>query len=108
MGQLLQLKPASELGEGFIESFVFPFLPLPGNMSASERKEPQNAERREPWSGYDDEKDAIAVYNAHVDVSDVDEAKLIRKIDWRLIPWLSLLHLLCFLDRTSIGNAKVH
>jgi hypothetical protein len=42
-----------------------------------------------------------------LDVSQVDERKLLRKIDLYLIPWLSLLYLLSFLDRTSIGNAKV-
>lgn len=47
------------------------------------------------------------VYRADVDTSEVDEKKLLRKIDMRLIPWLSLLYLLSFLDRTSIGNAKV-
>ncbi|KAK0239153.1 MFS general substrate transporter [Armillaria nabsnona] len=44
------------------------------------------------------------VYNAHIDVSRVDERKLMRKIDIALIPWLSFLYLLSFLDRTSIGN----
>ncbi|ESK89347.1 high-affinity nicotinic acid transporter [Moniliophthora roreri MCA 2997] len=48
------------------------------------------------------------LYNAHVDVSGVDERKLIRKIDFALIPWLSFLYLLSFLDRTSIGNAKLY
>ncbi|KAF8226835.1 MFS general substrate transporter [Tricholoma matsutake] len=48
------------------------------------------------------------LYNAHVDVSEVDERKLLRKIDLALIPWLSLLYLLSFLDRTSIGNAKLY
>ncbi|KAH7915264.1 major facilitator superfamily domain-containing protein [Hygrophoropsis aurantiaca] len=48
------------------------------------------------------------IYNADVDVSGVDERKLMRKIDWRTIPWLSFLYLLCFLDRTSIGNAKLY
>ena len=38
---------------------------------------------------------------------DIDERKLMRKLDWALIPWLSFLYLLSFLDRTSIGNAKV-
>ncbi|KAJ5038641.1 uncharacterized protein L3040_006322 [Drepanopeziza brunnea f. sp. 'multigermtubi'] len=33
--------------------------------------------------------------------------KLLRKIDWHLIPFLSLLYLLSFLDRTNIGNAKL-
>ena len=33
--------------------------------------------------------------------------KLLRKLDLWLVPWLSFLYLLSFLDRTSIGNAKV-
>lgn len=37
----------------------------------------------------------------------IDEKKLLRKIDWVLIPWLSFLYLVAFLDRSSIGNAKV-
>jgi hypothetical protein len=48
-----------------------------------------------------------ASQEVQIDVSQVDERKLVRKIDLRLIPWLSLLYLLSFLDRTSIGNAKV-
>lgn len=36
----------------------------------------------------------------------VDKA-LVRRLDWVLIPWLCILYLLAFLDRTNIGNAKV-
>ena len=35
------------------------------------------------------------------------DKKLVRKLDFRLVPWLSLLYLLSFLDRTNIGNAKI-
>jgi len=35
------------------------------------------------------------------------EKKLVWKLDLRLVPWLSLLYLLSFLDRTNIGNAKL-
>ncbi|KAJ3066953.1 hypothetical protein HDU98_009818 [Podochytrium sp. JEL0797] len=35
------------------------------------------------------------------------EAALVRKLDWRLIPFLSWLYLICFLDRANIGNARV-
>lgn len=35
------------------------------------------------------------------------EKNLIWKLDMRLVPWLSLLYLLSFLDRTNIGNAKI-
>ena len=68
---------------------------------------PQDTENQEVLSNDSEEKNLTALYNPHVDVSGVDEAKLVRKLDWRLIPWLSFLYLLSFLDRTSIGNAKV-
>ena len=42
-----------------------------------------------------------------IDISNVDERKLLRKLDWQLIPWLTFLYLLSFLDRSSIGNARV-
>ena len=48
--------------------------------------------------------EATGVYNADVDISGVDEKKLMRRIDIALIPWLSFLYLLSFLDRTSIGK----
>jgi hypothetical protein len=35
------------------------------------------------------------------------EKRLLRKLDLRLIPWLCLLYLISFLDRTNIGNAKI-
>ena len=50
------------------------------------------------------EKIESPVYNAHIDVSEVDERQLLRKLDWWLVPWLSFLYLLSFLDRTSIGK----
>ncbi|CAG8974486.1 hypothetical protein HYALB_00011636 [Hymenoscyphus albidus] len=33
--------------------------------------------------------------------------KLVRKMDLHLIPFLALIYLLCFLDRTNVGNAKL-
>ncbi|QIW96790.1 hypothetical protein AMS68_002308 [Peltaster fructicola] len=35
------------------------------------------------------------------------DKKLVRRLDWMLIPWLSFLYLVSFLDRTNIGNAKI-
>jgi hypothetical protein len=32
---------------------------------------------------------------------------VLRKIDWRLLPMLTLLYILSFLDRGNIGNARV-
>jgi len=33
--------------------------------------------------------------------------RLVRKVDWVLLPFLALLYLLSFLDRTNIGNARL-
>ncbi|KAF1949346.1 MFS nicotinic acid transporter-like protein Tna1 [Byssothecium circinans] len=35
------------------------------------------------------------------------DRKLLWRLDLKLIPWLSFLYLISFLDRTNIGNAKV-
>ncbi|PWY94962.1 MFS general substrate transporter [Aspergillus sclerotioniger CBS 115572] len=44
-------------------------------------------------------------------LSEEEKAKIDRalvwKLDLRLIPWLSLLYLVSFLDRTNVGNAKL-
>lgn len=37
----------------------------------------------------------------------IDEKKLVRKIDIRIIPLFTILYLLSFLDRGNIGNAKI-
>ncbi|KAI0001903.1 MFS general substrate transporter [Russula vinacea] len=36
------------------------------------------------------------------------DLKLKRKIDFRLLPWLTLLYLMNYLDRGSIGNARAY
>jgi hypothetical protein len=47
------------------------------------------------------------LYRSQVDTSAIDPYKLKRKIDFRLLPWLALLYLMNYLDRGSIGNARV-
>ncbi|CZT49129.1 related to allantoate permease [Rhynchosporium secalis] len=37
----------------------------------------------------------------------VETKKLLRKLDLHLIPFLALFYLLCFLDRTNVGNARL-
>ena len=46
-------------------------------------------------------------YRPEVDTSSIDPRKLKRKINFRLLPWLAVLYLVCSLDRGSIGNARV-
>ena len=44
---------------------------------------------------------------ANVDFSHIDAKKVLRKMDFRLIPMLSILYLMAFLDRGNVGNAKI-
>jgi hypothetical protein len=37
--------------------------------------------------------------NSDIDTSGVDEAKLMRKIDWHVLPCICIMYLLAFLDR---------
>jgi MFS family permease len=39
--------------------------------------------------------------------SGINEAALVRKQDWRLLPPLTILYLLSFLDRSNVGNARI-
>ncbi|TFK66710.1 MFS general substrate transporter [Pluteus cervinus] len=76
----------------------------PGSLSLSSAPSDRASDKEASLT----EPPKATLYNAHIDVSDIDEKKLIRKIDIALIPWLSFLYLLSFLDRTSIGNAKLY
>jgi hypothetical protein len=45
--------------------------------------------------------------DSNFDHHGIDEKKLVRKIDWRILPGVILLYLLSFLDRSNVANAKV-
>ncbi|KAI9566948.1 major facilitator superfamily domain-containing protein [Boletus coccyginus] len=55
--------------------------------------------------------DSIDAIEAHGDARDANghkvHARVLRKVDWHVLPLVTLLYLLCFLDRNNIGNAKI-
>ncbi|KAJ7111201.1 major facilitator superfamily domain-containing protein [Mycena crocata] len=53
----------------------------------------------------DDEKRAFAA--ADVSWDPAEERALVRRLDLRIVPLITLLYLCNFIDRTNIGNAKV-
>ncbi len=69
--------------------------------SSFEQKEPAVDVTTSATPNHDD------LYRPEVDTSSINESKLMRKVDIYVIPWLALLYLLNFLDRGTIGNAKV-
>ncbi|KAF2663781.1 MFS general substrate transporter [Microthyrium microscopicum] len=42
-----------------------------------------------------------------LNVHGVNEKALLRKLDWKLLPALSILYLLSFLDRSNVANARL-
>ncbi|KAG5643390.1 hypothetical protein DXG03_001004 [Asterophora parasitica] len=68
-------------------------------------------------SSYDDtisgdkEKDRVTVVEQapeqSVLVSEEEYKKILRKLDIHLLPFVSVLYLLSFLDRANIGNARI-
>ncbi|KAL0261306.1 hypothetical protein SLS55_005003 [Diplodia seriata] len=48
-----------------------------------------------------DEQAAVPEYDAK------ETQRILRKVDYRLLPMLTLLYVLSFIDRSNIGNAKV-
>lgn len=57
--------------------------------------------------GGDDYDIGYAVDAVDVEHGEINEKRILRKMDIRLIPMLSLLYFLSFLDRGNIGNARI-
>jgi hypothetical protein len=67
---------------------------------------------------FDETKSRTIEYTLNVDTVDIisnkntiddpDDRKLLRKLDLRLIPGITLLYLLNYLDRVNIGQAKLN
>ncbi|KAK4239413.1 major facilitator superfamily domain-containing protein [Achaetomium macrosporum] len=74
-------------------------------MNSDKEKESSDAMRSQDGYGSDMPRDP----DAHLSAAEKAEVerKLLWKLDWILLPWLSFLYLLAFLDRTNIGNAKI-
>jgi len=69
---------------------------MTSTLSLSKNSEEGAQETKDVFSGASHPSSAV-----------INEKAILRKIDLHIIPWLALLYLLNFLDRGSIGNAKV-
>lgn len=84
----------------------------PGGFTSSSKNEKPINLQHHSASPFPRKKSSIGHHDpdftgANVDFSHVNEKKVLRKMDIRLLPMLALLYLLAFLDRGNIGNAKI-
>lgn len=43
----------------------------------------------------------------NIELGPIEAKRILRKVDWRIIPLLQFLYMLTFLDRVNIGNARL-
>lgn len=55
----------------------------------------------------DEIKDAAGLPNDFVPATPEEEAAVIRRLDWHLLPFVFLLYMLAVLDRSNLGNARL-
>ncbi|KAI8994963.1 major facilitator superfamily domain-containing protein [Pilobolus umbonatus] len=66
-----------------------------------------NPINKDSASIFDSNKEESCVEDVRIDCSPHELARIIRKLDVRIIPFLGVLYLCSFLDRVNISNAKL-
>jgi MFS family permease len=56
---------------------------------------------------HEDDSPQAASSISSADYSHINEKSLLRKLDWKLLPGVSLLYLVSFLDRSNVANARL-
>lgn len=69
-------------------------------MAEKQVDQPTETTVPETIDAYVDTRDLAAQYG-------INEASFVRRLDYKLLPALSLLYLLSFLDRSNVGNARI-
>lgn len=54
-----------------------------------------------------DDKTTITAATSGLTWDEAEERRIRRKLDWHIVPLVTLLYLLCFLDRANVGNARI-
>ncbi|TFK44128.1 major facilitator superfamily domain-containing protein [Crucibulum laeve] len=63
---------------------------------------------KEKVSYEEDTRHTSVDHEEHIaDVTEAEQQRVLRKMDIHLLPFISLLYLLSFLDRANIGNARI-
>ncbi|KAF7625090.1 putative MFS transporter [Aspergillus flavus] len=79
--------------------------PPPGSLKVQTQFSADEDDRDDGYDSYDDPEEkpdtGFPKYTA------IEEKQIVKKFDRRLVPFLALLYLLSFLDRSNIGNAKI-
>ncbi|KAK4152566.1 hypothetical protein C8A00DRAFT_44377 [Chaetomidium leptoderma] len=73
----------------------------------NEKEIAQQIEQSRVNSTKDGDLSDTSVPDSELEWTEAEEAEIRRKIDWHTVPLVTLLYMLCFLDRINIGNARI-
>jgi sugar phosphate permease len=73
----------------------------------SEKDIAQQAEQARVNSSKDGDLSDVSVPDSELEWTEEEERALRRRIDWHTVPLVTVLYMLCFLDRINIGNASI-
>lgn len=76
-------------------------------MMDPEKEIAQQLEQSRIGSPKDGDLSDASVPDSELEWSEAEETAIRRKIDWHTVPIVTLLYMLCFLDRINIGNARI-
>lgn len=77
-------------------------------MAVNPHKTEKTLELESPYTNGNAERDEVKTDNSHILESDPKiEARILRKCDIHILPWLFGIWLCAFIDRSNIGNARI-
>ncbi|KAE8385954.1 major facilitator superfamily domain-containing protein [Aspergillus alliaceus] len=81
-----------------------PTRPPPGSLTVQTQF---SADGDDGYDSFEDAEDKPNSTTGFPKYTAIEEQQIVKKFDRRLVPFLALLYLLSFLDRSNIGNAKI-
>ncbi|TFK44118.1 major facilitator superfamily domain-containing protein [Crucibulum laeve] len=76
-------------------------------ISSPDRSTIKHYRSRRSFAGHEDISKEPAKEEEKFIIDETERKRVLRKADWHLLPFVSLLYLFSFLDRANIGNARI-
>ncbi len=76
-------------------------------MATEDKADVMHAESKGLGGDHDVALDIIGTGDLNVAIDPAEERRLVRKIDWRVMPFICITYLVTYLDKATIGYAAV-
>ena len=76
-------------------------------MATEDKADVMHAESKGLGADHDVALDIIGTGDLNVAIDPAEERRLVRKIDWRVMPFICITYLVTYIDKATIGYAAV-